>query len=99
MSANWGRHGYQLVEKQGGNAAPEQPERAGNAERFPFVTGMVPSQVPKMRVLASRLRTQAHETGIGLYQRKLEILASELEEAAQEAESRERFFARHKLAS
>lgn len=63
------------------------------------MTGMVPSQIPKMRALASRLRDQAHETGIGIYQRKLEILASELEEAAQEAESRERFFARHKLVS
>jgi hypothetical protein len=59
------------------------------------MTGMVPFQVPKMRALALRLRGQAHETGIGIYRRKLEILASELEEAAQEAESRERFFARH----
>lgn len=63
------------------------------------MTGMVPSQVPKMRALAARLRAQAHETGICLYRRKLEILASELEEAAQEAESRERFFAHHRLAS
>jgi hypothetical protein len=52
-----------------------------------------------MRALALRLRAQAHETDIGIYQRKLEILASELEEAAQEAESRERFFARHRLVS
>jgi hypothetical protein len=52
-----------------------------------------------MRALAARLRAQAHETGICLYRRKLEILASELEEAAQEAESRERFFAHHRLAS
>jgi hypothetical protein len=63
------------------------------------MTGMVPSQVPKMRALASRLRAQAQETDIGLYRRKLEILASELEEAAQEAETRERFFARHRLVS
>ena len=63
------------------------------------MTGMVPSQIPKMRALAVRLRAQAHETSIGLYQRKLEILASELEEAAQEAESREGFFPRCKLAS
>lgn len=63
------------------------------------MTGMVPSQVPKMRVLASRLRAQARETDIGLYRRKLEILASELEEAAQEAETRERFFARYRLVS
>jgi hypothetical protein len=63
------------------------------------MTGMIPSQVPKMRALASRLRAQSQETTIGLYQRKLEVLASELEEAALEAESRERFFSRHKLAS
>jgi hypothetical protein len=63
------------------------------------MTGMVPSQVPKMRALASRLRAQAHETEIGLYQRKLEILASELEEAATEAETRQDFFSRFRLVS
>ena len=52
-----------------------------------------------MRALASRLRAQAQETTVALYRRKLETLASELEEAALEAESREAFFSRVKLAS
>jgi hypothetical protein len=59
---------------------------------------MVPSQVPKMRALASRLRTQAQETTVALYRRKLETLASELEEAAMEAETREAFFSQFRLA-
>jgi hypothetical protein len=63
------------------------------------MTGMVPSQVPKMRALASRLRAQAQETTVALYRRKLETLASELEEAATEAETREAFFSQIKLAS
>ena len=50
------------------------------------MTGMVLAQVPKMRALAARLRTQSAETGITLYRRKLEELASELEEAAAEAQ-------------
>ena len=62
------------------------------------MTGMVPSQVPKMRALASRLRAQALETTVTLYRRKLETLASELEEAATEAETREAFFSRPRLA-
>ena len=39
-----------------------------------------------MRALASRLRAQARESAIALYRRQLEDLASELEEAATEAE-------------
>jgi hypothetical protein len=96
MHANWARHGYQLVEKQRGWGTTGTGDPAG---RFIPMTGMVPSQVPKMRALATRLRAQAHETAIGLYQRKLEILASELEEAAQEAESRAAFFSKLKIAS
>ncbi|HEU0094827.1 MAG TPA: hypothetical protein VFQ52_00120 [Rhizomicrobium sp.] len=92
MAANWARHGYQLVEKQGGNEVLEQPERAAWQPRSSLMTGMVPSQIPKMRVLASRLRAQAQETTVALYRRKLDFLASELEEAATEAETREAFF-------
>jgi hypothetical protein len=92
MPANWARHGYQLVEKHRGNEALEQPERADGQPRLSLMTGMVPSQIPKMRVLASRLRAQAQETTVALYQRKLETLASELEEAVTEAEPREAFF-------
>ncbi len=63
------------------------------------MTGMMPHQVPKMRALAQRLRGQAAETSIELYRRKLESLASELEEAATEAETRRRFFDAFKLVS
>jgi hypothetical protein len=41
-----------------------------------------------MRTLAARLRGQAAETSIELYRRKLEGIASELEEAVLDAESR-----------
>jgi hypothetical protein len=63
-----------------------------------FMTGTVPSEVPKMRALASRLRAQSLETTVALYQRKLETLASELEEAATEAETRAAFVSRLGLA-
>lgn len=63
------------------------------------MTGMVPAQAPNMRALARRLRTQAAETGIGLYRRKMEGLASELEEAATEAETRRHFFETVRLVS
>jgi hypothetical protein len=42
----------------------------------------------EMRALAARLRAQAAETNISLYRRKMESVASELEEAAIDAESR-----------
>ena len=41
-----------------------------------------------MRTLAAQLRGHAAETSIDLYRRKLEGIASELEEAALDAESR-----------
>ena len=40
-----------------------------------------PEKVPRMRALAARLREDAAETHIELFRRKLEDLASELEEA------------------
>jgi len=40
-----------------------------------------------MRTLAARLRGHAAETSIELYRRKLDSIASELEEAALDAES------------
>jgi len=46
-------------------------------------------KVPRMRALAARLRSEAADTSISLYRRKLENLASELEEAATIAESRD----------
>ena len=63
------------------------------------MTGMVPAHIPQMRALAARLRGQASETRIALYRRKMEGLASELEEAATVAESRQRFFETFKLVS
>lgn len=69
---------------------------AGDAERpvrtnvIAAMMDMVPSRVPRMRALARRLRIQAAETGLPLYRRKMEELASELEVAAAEAERRQR---------
>ena len=57
------------------------------------MTGMVPEKIPKMRALAAWLRAKAADTAVGLYRRKLEDLASELEEEADEAESRLKFTA------
>jgi len=45
-------------------------------------------KVSRMRALAARLRAEAADTEIGLYQRKLLGLAADLEEAATVAESR-----------
>jgi predicted xylose isomerase-like sugar epimerase len=53
----------------------------------------VSGNIIHMRVLAARLRAQAAETGIEIYRRKFESLASELDEAATDLESRARFFA------
>jgi hypothetical protein len=78
---------------------PVAAERLTATHVISVMSGMVPDQVPRMRALAQRLRGQAAETGIALYRRKMESLASELEEAATEAESRQRFFERVKLVS
>jgi hypothetical protein len=47
-----------------------------------------PEPVLKMRALAARLRGHAGETSLGHYRRKFEGIASELEEAAVDVESR-----------
>jgi hypothetical protein len=60
---------------------------------------MVPSKVPEMRRLAASLRAQAAQTSLGMYKRKFEGLASELEEAAQESETRDQFLKTFRLAS
>jgi hypothetical protein len=52
------------------------------------VLNPTPENVLKMRTLAAQLRGHAAETGIELYRRKLEGIASELEEAVIDAESR-----------
>jgi hypothetical protein len=49
-----------------------------------------PENALKLRSMAARLRGHAAETHIELYRRKFEGLASELEEAALDAETRER---------
>ena len=51
----------------------------------------VSDNIIRMRVLAARLRAQAAETGLEIYRRKFESLASELDEAATDLESRARF--------
>ena len=48
----------------------------------------------KMSALAARLRGHAAETSINHYRQKFETVASELEEAAVDAESRAHFKAR-----
>ena len=58
------------------------------------MTGMKPTKVPQMRLLAARLRVQAADTSIALYRRKFDGLAADLEEAAQEAESEISLFQR-----
>jgi hypothetical protein len=63
------------------------------------MTGMVPTKVPDMRRLAACLRAQAAETNLALYKRKFEGLASELEEAAQESQTRDEFLKSFRLVS
>jgi hypothetical protein len=49
-----------------------------------------PENALKLRSLAARLRGHAAATHVELYRRKFESVASELEEAAMDAESRKR---------
>jgi hypothetical protein len=49
----------------------------------------MPDKALEMRTLAARLRAQAAQTGVALFRRKLEGVASELEEAAIDADSRQ----------
>ena len=51
---------------------------------------LVTANALKLRSLAARMRAHAAETHIELYRRKFEMVASELEEAALDAESRAR---------
>ena len=55
------------------------------------MTGIDAVHLPRIRLLAARMREQAGETHIALYRRKFQGLASELEEAAVDTESRQRF--------
>jgi hypothetical protein len=52
-----------------------------------------------MRALAAQLRDHASETHIDLYRRKFEGIASELEEAAVDAETRAQMRSRFRLVS
>jgi hypothetical protein len=63
------------------------------------MTGMDAAHIPRIRPLAARMREQAGETHIALYRRKFEGLASELEEAAVDAETRQHFFEACRLVS
>jgi hypothetical protein len=49
-----------------------------------------PENALKLRSLAARMRGHAAETHLALYRRKFETVASELEQAACDAESRAR---------
>jgi hypothetical protein len=66
---------------------------------FTVMGRSAPEPVLKMRALAARLRDHADETSLGLYRRKFESIASELEEAAVDVESRAVFRQRFKLVS
>jgi len=50
--------------------------------------GQVPDNARKLRVIAARFRAHSAETCVQFYRRKFEGVASELEEAALDAESR-----------
>jgi hypothetical protein len=53
----------------------------------------------KLRTIAARMRTHAAETCVEHFRHKFENVASELEEAAVDADSRARFKERFKLVS
>ncbi len=64
------------------------------ATRIKGMADNTAERITRMRNLAVLLRAQAADTSIGLYRRKFENLASEMEEAATDAESLARFLAR-----
>jgi hypothetical protein len=80
MASDWGRHGYHPVE---GGTGARQP-RFISMERGP-------EKALQMRTLAGRLRGQAAETSLEIFQAKFLATAAELEKAALDAENRARF--------
>ena len=50
--------------------------------------GQGPNNALQLRALAARFRAHSAQTGVRLYQRKFEGVASELEEAALDVETR-----------
>jgi len=87
MAQGWARDGYQLVEGNPRNGPLLQNVHSG-MQAFTHQPAL------KMCALAARLRGHAAETSINHFRHKFEAVASELEEAAVDAESRARFKAR-----
>ncbi len=78
---------------------PEQPEQGYGGSVCCVMMARVSENAARMRALAARLRGHAAETGLDMYRRKFEEIASELEEAAVVDEDRARFRGRFRLAS
>ena len=74
-------HGYQLV-------AQPVVELVDDEKRSQLMIGERPDNVLKLRALAARFRAHSDQTCVHLYQRKFEGVASELEEAALDFETR-----------
>jgi hypothetical protein len=74
-------HGYQSV------AQPEV-ELVDDEKRSQLMIGQAPGNALELRSIAARFRALAAETSIELFRRKFEGTASELEEAAVDAETR-----------
>jgi hypothetical protein len=74
-------HGYQLVTQP-------KVELVDDKKRSQLMIGQATGHVLELRSLAARFRTHAAETHIALFRRKFEGTASELEEAALDAETR-----------
>jgi len=63
-------------------------ELVDDEKRSQRMIGPASDNVLKLRAIAARFRAHSAQTGVHLYQRKFESVASELEEAALDFESR-----------
>jgi leucyl aminopeptidase (aminopeptidase T) len=81
-------HGYQIVAQPG-------VELVDDEKRSQRMIGQAPDNALQLRALAARFRAHSAQTCVHLYQRKFEGVASELEEAALDVETRA--WARHDL--
>jgi len=64
-------------------------ELVDDEKRSPLMIGQARCNAPELRSLAAHFREFAAETRIQLFRRKFEGVASELEEAALDAETRD----------
>jgi len=66
----------------------DRGELAAGEKRSRPMIGQAPENARKLRVIAAQFRAHSAETCVELYRRKFEGVASELEEAALDAETR-----------